>query len=109
VRNGAKEPRLPNTSYLAFEGVEAEAMLIGLDQLGICVSAGSACKTGAIEPSHVLTAMGIKSALAKSSIRFSLGRYNREEEVDFLLEKVPEVVKKIRAASPQTRLKELGI
>jgi cysteine desulfurase len=109
VRNGAKEPRLPNTSYLAFEGVEAEAMLIGLDQLGICVSAGSACKTGAIEPSHVLTAMGIKSALAKSSIRFSLGRYNREEEVDFLLEKVPEVVKKIRAASPETRLKELSI
>ena len=77
-RNGAKEPRLPNTSNLAFEGVEAEGILMLLDQAGICASSGSACTTGSLDPSHVLTAMGCSAARARSSIRFSLGIYNTE-------------------------------
>src|SRR5689334_7166269 len=75
-RNGAKEPRLPNTSNVAFENVEAEALLIKFDSLGICASSGSACTTGSLEPSHVLKAMGLSPARARGSIRFSLGIYN---------------------------------
>jgi cysteine desulfurase len=82
MRNGAKEPRLPNTSNIAFEGVEAEGILLLLDQLGICVSSGSACTTGSLDPSHVLLAMGCSTARARGSIRFSLGIYNTEAEVD---------------------------
>ena len=73
LRNGAKEPRLPNTSNIAFDFVEAEGILMMLDQLGICASSGSACTTGSLNPSHVLTAMGIKPARAKGCVRFSLG------------------------------------
>ena len=77
-RNGATEPRLPNTSNIAFAGVEAEGILASLDQLGICVSSGSACTTGSLNPSHVLTAMGLKPARAKGCVRFSLGIYNTD-------------------------------
>ncbi|MBI4660328.1 MAG: cysteine desulfurase NifS [Verrucomicrobia bacterium] len=100
IRNGAIEPRLPNTSNLAFEGVEAEAILVLLDQLGICASSGSACTTGSLDPSHVLTAMGLSSSRARGCVRFSLGIYNTEEDVDYLLEHLPGVIQRLRAASP---------
>jgi cysteine desulfurase len=99
-RNGAKEPRLPNTSNLAFEGVEAEGILMLLDQAGICASSGSACTTGSLDPSHVLTAMGCSAARARSSIRFSLGIYNTDAEVDYVLKHLPGIIAKLRANSP---------
>jgi cysteine desulfurase len=100
IRTGAKEPRLPNTSNIAFEGVEAEAILHQLDQLGICVSSGSACTTGSLDPSHVLTAMGIKPMRARGCVRISLGIYNTDEEVDYLLKHLPRVIAKLREDSP---------
>ena len=99
-RNGAKEPRLPNTSNIAFEGVEAEGILILLDQAGICASSGSACTTGSLDPSHVLTAMACSAARARSSIRFSLGIYNTETEIDYLLECLPGIIARLRASAP---------
>jgi cysteine desulfurase len=100
IRNGGKEPRLPNTSNIAFDGVEAEAILMQLDQLGICASSGSACTTGSLEPSHVLTAMGVNPMRARGSVRFSLGIYNDDGEIDYLLEHLPGIVSKLRALSP---------
>jgi cysteine desulfurase len=100
LRNGAKEPRLPNTTSMAFDFVEAEAILMMLDQLGICASSGSACTTGSLDPSHVLTAMGITPMRARSCVRFSLGVYNTEEDVDFLLSRLPGIVAKLRSISP---------
>ena len=100
VRNGAKEPRLPNTANIAFDFVEAEAVLLLLDQLGICCSSGSACTTGSLDPSHVLTAMGLNPMRARGSVRFSLGIYNTEEEVDFVLKHLPGIIKKLRDISP---------
>jgi len=101
IRNGGKEPRLPNTSNIAFEGVEAEAILMMFDQLGICVSSGSACTTGSLDPSHVLIAMGLNPSLARGSIRFSLGIYNTEDEVDYILEHLPKIISKLRAISSE--------
>jgi cysteine desulfurase len=101
IRTGAKEPRLPNTSNVAFEGVEAESILYELDQLGICVSSGSACTTGSLAPSHVLTAMGLKPARARGCVRISLGIYNTDEEVDYFLEHLPRVIEKLREKSPR--------
>ncbi|MBL6763535.1 MAG: cysteine desulfurase NifS [Verrucomicrobiae bacterium] len=95
-RNGAKALRLPNTCNLAFHGVEAEALLLMLDQAGICAATGSACKTGSIEPSHVLTAMGLPATLAKASLRLSLGLYNTDADVDYLLEKLPPIIARLR-------------
>lgn len=100
VRTGPKEPRLPNTSNIAFDGCEAEAILIQLDQAGICASSGSACTTGSLDPSHVLTAMGIKPMRARGCIRFSLGIYNTEEEVNYVLQQVPPIIAKLRELSP---------
>ncbi|MGA2557923.1 MAG: cysteine desulfurase NifS [Verrucomicrobiota bacterium] len=102
VRNGAQEPRVPNTSNIAFDFVEGEAILLLLDQIGVCASSGSACTTGSLEPSHVLTAMGVKPARARASIRFSLGIYNTAEEVDHLLHHLPQIIKKLREISPVT-------
>ena len=99
-RNGAKEPRLPNTTNLAFDGVEAEGILMLLDQAGICASSGSACTTGSLDPSHVLTAMGCSAARARSSIRFSLGSYNTEPEVDYVLQHLPGIIGRLRENSP---------
>ncbi len=96
-RNGAKEPRLPNTANIAFEGLEAEPLLKALDEIGVCASSGSACTTGVIEPSHVLTAMGVKPARAKGSLRFSLGLYNTEEDVEYLIQHLPGIVEDQRA------------
>jgi cysteine desulfurase len=100
IRTGAKEPRLPNTSNIAFDHVEAEGILMALDQLGICASSGSACTTGSLHPSHVLTAMGVKPARAKGCVRFSLGIYNTQEEIDYALKHLPDVIARLRAASP---------
>ncbi len=101
TRNGSRDQRLPNTSNLAFAGVEAEAVLLLLNRLGICASSGSACTTGSIEPSHVLTAMGLPRELARGSVRFSLGRYNTDAEVDYVLRELPAVIDRLRAATPQ--------
>jgi cysteine desulfurase len=99
-RNGAKEPRLPNTSNIAFDSVEAEGILMLMDQVGICASSGSACTTGSLDPSHVLIAMGCSVARARGSIRFSLGRYNTESEVDYLLKHLPGIIGKLRGNAP---------
>jgi cysteine desulfurase len=99
-RNGAQEPRLPNTSNIAFEGMEAEGILMLLDQAGICASSGSACTTGSLDPSHVLTAMGCSVVRARSSIRFSLGIYNTDAEVDYVLQQLPGIIAKLRASAP---------
>jgi cysteine desulfurase len=101
-RNGAKEPRLPNTSNLAFDGLEAEALLMSLDHKGICASSGSACTTGSPEPSHVLTAMGVSRERARGSIRLSLGIYNTADEVDYALAELPRIVETLRSMSPVT-------
>jgi cysteine desulfurase len=98
-RNGAKEPRLPNTANVAFEGVEAEGILALLDQAGICVSSGSACTSGSLEPSHVLKAMGLPVARARGCVRFSLGVYNTGADVDELLQHLPGIIAKLRAHS----------
>jgi cysteine desulfurase len=99
-RNGAREPRLPNTSNLAFDAVEAEGILLLLDQIGVCASSGSACTTGSLDPSHVLLAMGCSAARARSSVRFSLGLYNTEAEVDYLLKHLPGIIARLRANPP---------
>ncbi len=105
-RNGNKDARVPNTSNLAFDFVEAEGILLLLDQAGICASSGSACTTGSLEPSPVLTAMGITAARARGSIRFSLGIYNTAEEVEYLLEKLPPIIAKLRGDSPLAKQAE---
>lgn len=98
--NGDRENRLPNTTSIAFEFVEGEAILLLLDQHGICASSGSACTTGSLEPSHVLRAMDVPFTAAHGSIRFSLSIYNTEEEIDFVIEKVPPIIERLRTMSP---------
>ena len=98
--NGDTENRLPNTSNISFEYIEGEAILLLLNKFGICASSGSACTSGSLEPSHVLRAMGVPFTAAHGSIRFSLSRYNTEEEVDFVAEKIPEIVTQLRKLSP---------
>lgn len=98
IRNGAPEPRLPNTANLSFEGVDAEPLLMMLDQAGICASGGSACTTGSLEASHVLTAMGVPHARARSSLRFSLGHDTTDRDIDCLIEHLPAIVARLRAA-----------
>ncbi|MDB6028356.1 MAG: cysteine desulfurase NifS [Verrucomicrobiales bacterium] len=99
-RNGSKENRLPNTTNIAFEFVEAEAILLLLDGVGICASSGSACTTGSLDPSHVLTAMGLTPMRARGCVRFSLGIYNTDEDVDFLLKHIKPIIERLRAISP---------
>jgi cysteine desulfurase len=98
--NGHPEHRLPNTLNLSIEFVEAESLLIALDLAGIAVSSGSACSSGATEPSHVLLAMGIPPELCQSAVRISLGRENTEEEIDYALSAMPDIVDKLRKMSP---------
>ena len=99
-RNGTDEPRLPNTSNLTFAGIDAETALLLFDQEGLCCSAGSACSSGSINPSHVLTAMGVLRDEARASLRFSLGRTTTDSEVDRALEIIPRIIAKLRAAQP---------
>ncbi len=98
--NGDPEHRLPNTTSISFEYIEGESILLMMDALGICASSGSACTSGSLEPSHVLRAMGVPFTAAHGSIRFSLSRYNTEEEVDFVIEKLPAIIERLRAMSP---------
>jgi cysteine desulfurase len=98
--NGDKDNRLPNTANISFEYIEGEAILLMLDKFGICASSGSACTSGSLEPSHVLRAMGVPFTAAHGSIRFSLSRYNTEEEVDYTIEKMPSIIEKLRQLSP---------
>lgn len=100
IVNGDVEHRLPNTSSIGFEFVEGEAILLMMDEFGICASSGSACTSGSLEPSHVLRAMGVPFTAAHGSIRFSLSTYNTEEEVDFIIKKVPPIIKRLRELSP---------
>jgi len=98
--NGDKANRLPNTTNISFEFIEGEAILLLLDQFGICASSGSACTSGSLEPSHVLRAMGVPFTAAHGSIRFSLSVYNTEKEIDFVIEKMPTIVNRLRELSP---------
>ena len=98
--NGDKDNRLPNTTNISFEYIEGEAILLMLDKYGICASSGSACTSGSLEPSHVLRAMGVPFTAAHGSIRFSLSRYNTEEEVDYTIEKIPGIINRLRELSP---------
>ncbi len=100
ARNGAQEPRLPNTSNITFDWVEAEAILMLFDQAGICASSGSACTTGSLEPSHVLKAMGLSNERARGSVRFSLSIYNTSEDVDYLAGQIGPMIHKLRSMSP---------
>jgi cysteine desulfurase len=95
-------PRVANTSNLYFDHVEAEALVIALDLKGLAISGGSACQSGATEPSHVLTAMGLSEARARASVRFSLSRLTTEDEVDAALELVPTAVGRLRELAPKT-------
>ena len=98
--NGDVENRLPNTTNIAFKNVEGEAILLMIDRLGVCASSGSACTSGSLEPSHVLRAMGVPFTYAHGSIRLSLSRYSTQEEVDFVIENFPDVIKTLRMISP---------
>jgi cysteine desulfurase len=103
--NGSVENRLPNTTNIRFDGIEGEAMVIALDLRGYAVSSGSACSSGAVEPSHVLLAMGMLPEAARSSVRFSLGPENTETEVDGLIEAVEASVAHLRRISPEPAAK----
>ena len=98
--NGDEENRLPNTVNISFEYIEGESILMMLNKFGICASSGSACTSGSLEPSHVLRAMGVPFTAAHGSIRFSLSRYNTEEDVDFVIEKLCPIVNRLRELSP---------
>ncbi len=97
---GANADRLPNTATVMFRGVESEAVMTILDMEGICVSSGSACSTGEESPSYVLEAMGITAVDANTALRFSLSRYTCEREIDFVLEVLPPIIRKLREISP---------
>ncbi len=98
--NGHLESRLPNTLNIAFEFVEGEAILMRLDDKGICASSGSACTSGSLEPSHVLRAMGVPFTCVHGSIRFSLSRYNTEDEVEYVIRETPPIIRLLRSMSP---------
>ena len=101
--NGARDQRLPNTSNLLFRGVSGEALVIALDMKGIAVSSGSACSSGSVEPSHVLLAMGRTTDEARSSVRFSLGRYNGPEEIETLIRATVSSVRQLRRSVKKER------
>lgn len=98
--NGNREARLPNTSSLSFAGIQSEAALVLLDQQGICCSAGSACHTGSLEASHVLSAMKLRDEQIRGSLRFSFSRLNTDADVDLALAAIPRAIMKLRAMSP---------
>jgi cysteine desulfurase len=98
--NGDLEHRLPNTSSISFEYIEGESILMYLDMLGICASSGSACTTGSLEPSHVMRAMGLPYTAAHGTIRFSLSKYNSEEDIDFTIASLPKIIETLRSISP---------
>ena len=95
--NGVRDPRVPNTTNISFDRVEAESLLIALDLEGIAVSTGSACSSGTLEPSHVLRAMGFPAHRTQNSLRFSLGMFSTEEEVERVVAVLPGIVEKLRS------------
>lgn len=109
--NGDIEHRLPNTTNISFEYVEGEAILLRLNEYGICASSGSACTSGSLEPSHVLRSMGVPFTCIHGSIRFSLSRYNVEAEIDKVIEVMPSIIQKLRTLSPfgREKLKQVSI
>ncbi len=100
VINGNPVNRLPNTTNIGFKYIEGEAILLSLDQFGICASSGSACTSGSLEPSHVLRALGLPYSVLHGSIRFSLSRYTTEAEIDRVLEVLPGIINRLRELSP---------
>ena len=101
--NGARAPRTPNTTNITFPGIEGEALVIALDLKGLACSTGAACSSGAVEPSHVLTAIGLRPEDARASLRFSLGRHTTAADIDFALQVVPAAVEQLRELSPTYR------
>lgn len=98
--NGIREERLPNTANISFQYIEGEAILLMMDKYGICASSGSACTSGSLEPSHVLRAMGIPYTAAHGSVRFSLSRFNSDEDIDAIIAHMPEIITTLRKISP---------
>ncbi|NLI33775.1 MAG: cysteine desulfurase NifS [Deltaproteobacteria bacterium] len=98
--NGDRSNRLPNTTNISFEFVEGESILLMMNEHGICASSGSACTSGSLQPSHVLRAMGVPFTMAHGSIRFSLSVYTTDEEIDFVIEKLPPIIESLRSMSP---------
>jgi len=98
--NGHPSKRLPNNVNISIDFVEGESMLLNLDMEGIAASTGSACSSSSLEPSHVLLALGLRHELAHGSLRFTFGRYTKEEDVDYLLEVLPKIINKLRSMSP---------
>ena len=98
--NGGGSERLPNTTNISFESIEGESILLLMDEFGICASSGSACTSGSLQPSHVLRAMGVPFTMAHGSVRFSLSVYNTEDEVDFVIDKIPPIIARLRELSP---------
>jgi cysteine desulfurase len=98
--NGGAAERLPNTTSIAYEFVEGEAILLHLSEFGICASSGSACTSGSLEPSHVLRAMGVPFTCAHGSIRFSLSRFTTDEEIDTVIRELPPIIARLRQMSP---------
>lgn len=98
--NGDREKRLPGNSNISFRFIEGEGLLLNLDLKGICASSGSACTSGSLDPSHVLLAIGLPHEIAHGSLRISIGKYNTKEEVDYLIDNLVEIVKRLREMSP---------
>ena len=107
--NGDGAPRVPNTTNIYFDHIEGESMVIALDLKGLAVSSGSACSSGATEPSHVLMAMGLQSGRAHASIRVSLGKQNTAEDIDLAVALVPEIVARLRELSPEYRKQAVNV
>jgi cysteine desulfurase len=102
-RNGNAQPRLPNTTNISFDYIEGEGILLLMDRAGIAASSGSACTSGSLEPSHVLKAMGVPFIAAHGSIRFSLSRFNNEQEIDYVAQVIPDIVGRLREMTPFSR------
>ena len=98
--NGDRVHRLPNTTNISFQYIEGEAILYHLSDIGVAASSGSACTSGSLEPSHVIRAMGVPFTSAHGSTRFSLSRYNTAEEIEYVIETMPAIVKRLRELSP---------
>ena len=98
--NGDRANRLPNTLNVSFQYIEGEAIAYHLSDLGICISTGSACASGSLDPSHVIRAMGVPFTAVHGSVRFSLSRYTTESDIDYTLENLPRVIKNLRELSP---------